>query len=146
MKAPSKILLGLVTLFVVTEAHAMRWYSPTTGRWFSRDPIGEAGGKNLYSFVGNNAISRFDPFGLKDYRVGTDDPTITPDAGAGTWNSKPWELGTWSLEQFIEANIGIIWIAMPDATAHLNHYFGNSGSDYTIRLQKMIALPLPQAL
>ena len=54
------------------------------------------------------------------------------------WNSKPWELSTWTLEKFVAANIGIVWLGMPDATAHLMHYFGNSGSDYTIRLQKMI--------
>jgi uncharacterized protein RhaS with RHS repeats len=133
--------LFAVVAVVTVLSHALpagAFYDPRPGRFLSRDPIGEAGGLNIYGFVGNNAISRFDPLGLKDYKVGADDPTITPDKGAGTWDSKPWELSTWSLEQFVAANIGVVWIGMPDATAHLNHYFGNSGSDYTIRLQKMI--------
>jgi RHS repeat-associated protein len=41
-----------------------RAYSPATGRWISRDPIGEAGGINLYAYVGGNPISRIDPFEL----------------------------------------------------------------------------------
>jgi RHS repeat-associated protein len=118
--------------------YGYRYYDPNTGRWPNRDPIGELGGANLYGFVRNNAISRFDPFGLKDYKKGTDDPAITPDPGAGTWDSEEWTLGSWSLKQLIVNNIGIVWIGMPDAVNHVQHYFGNSGSDYTIRLQKMI--------
>ena len=32
--------------------------------WPSRDPIGEKGGKNLYGFVGNNGVNKFDLLGL----------------------------------------------------------------------------------
>jgi RHS repeat-associated protein len=45
-----------------------RPYSPSTGRWLCKDPIGERGGLNLYGFVGNDPIRRIDPFGL-DYYV-----------------------------------------------------------------------------
>jgi len=48
------------TDFVLYE---YRIYSPSTGRWLSRDPIGELGCLNLYGFVGNNPISRFDTDG-----------------------------------------------------------------------------------
>jgi len=41
-----------------------RYYNPSTGRWLSRDPIGEKGGKNLYGFVKNNPISCVDRLGL----------------------------------------------------------------------------------
>ncbi|MBN2641487.1 MAG: RHS repeat-associated core domain-containing protein [Victivallales bacterium] len=41
-----------------------RYYNTTLGRWLSRDPIEEKGGWNLYSMVGNNAISRWDWLGL----------------------------------------------------------------------------------
>ena len=33
-----------------------RHYSPSDGRWLSRDPIEEEGGRNLYAFIGNNPI------------------------------------------------------------------------------------------
>ncbi len=41
-----------------------RHYSPSLGRFLSRDPIEEQGGLNLYAFVGNNAIECFDDRGL----------------------------------------------------------------------------------
>jgi hypothetical protein len=37
-----------------------------TGRWPSRDPIEEQGGINLYGFVGNDGVNRFDVLGLCD--------------------------------------------------------------------------------
>jgi len=44
--------------------YGYRYYDPLTGRWPSRDPIGEKGGINLYNFVKNNSISHFDTNGL----------------------------------------------------------------------------------
>lgn len=45
--------------------YSVRYRSLTTafGRWLSRDPIEERGGVNLYAFVGNNPINRWDRFG-----------------------------------------------------------------------------------
>ena len=34
------------------------------GRWLNRDPINEAGGLNLYGFVGNDPVNRWDYLGL----------------------------------------------------------------------------------
>jgi RHS repeat-associated protein len=45
--------------------YGFRYYNPSTGRWLSRDPIGERGGRNLYGMVGNNPIGRWDFLGLK---------------------------------------------------------------------------------
>jgi RHS repeat-associated protein len=43
-----------------------RSYDPFTGRWFSRDPIGFAGGDaNLYRYVGNSPVTVTDSSGLK---------------------------------------------------------------------------------
>jgi len=41
-----------------------RWYDPQNGRFISEDPIGLAGGSNLYSYVDNSVISSTDPSGL----------------------------------------------------------------------------------
>ncbi|UCD36021.1 MAG: hypothetical protein JSU90_04090 [Nitrospiraceae bacterium] len=52
--------------------YGFRFYNPSIGRWMSRDPLGEAGGLNLYGFVGNNAVNVIDPWGLwgKDVHSG----------------------------------------------------------------------------
>ncbi len=39
-------------------------FDPATGRWPSRDPIGERGGLNLYGFVGNDGVNSVDALGL----------------------------------------------------------------------------------
>ena len=41
-----------------------RYYDPVTGRWPSRDPIGENGGVNLYVFGINNPNAYVDILGL----------------------------------------------------------------------------------
>lgn len=41
-----------------------RPYSPSSGRWLSRDPLGEKGGANLFRFVQNCPTSFIDPLGL----------------------------------------------------------------------------------
>jgi RHS repeat-associated protein len=40
-----------------------RYYDPVTGRWPSRDPIQERGGVNLFAFVYNSTINRYDFLG-----------------------------------------------------------------------------------
>ena len=40
-----------------------RYYSAELGRWPSRDPIEELGGLNLYGFVGNDPIGKWDLLG-----------------------------------------------------------------------------------
>jgi len=44
--------------------YGYRYYDPLTGRWPSRDPIGEEGGVNLYGFVRNDGVDQFDLVGL----------------------------------------------------------------------------------
>ncbi|HEU0217900.1 MAG TPA: RHS repeat-associated core domain-containing protein [Stellaceae bacterium] len=43
-----------------------RVYSPTWGRFLQPDPLGYAGGSNLYAYVGNDPLNRTDPSGLCD--------------------------------------------------------------------------------
>ena len=44
--------------------YGYRYYSPALGRWMSRDPIEEQGGLNLYGFVNNDPVNRWDKLGL----------------------------------------------------------------------------------
>lgn len=66
MKVNLKIVLvGIAAAFTLTQAQAMRWYSPSTAHWLSRDPIEEEGGENLYLFCGNDSVNNWDLFGEK---------------------------------------------------------------------------------
>jgi RHS repeat-associated protein len=42
-----------------------RYYDPQTGRFTQEDPIGLAGGLNLYGFANGDVVNYSDPFGLK---------------------------------------------------------------------------------
>jgi RHS repeat-associated protein len=44
--------------------YGFRYYDATTGRWLSRDPIGERGGLNIYGMLGNDAVNQWDLLGL----------------------------------------------------------------------------------
>jgi RHS repeat-associated protein len=44
--------------------YGYRYLDPATGRWPSRDPIEENGGMNLYGFVENSGVNRWDRLGL----------------------------------------------------------------------------------
>jgi hypothetical protein len=58
---------------LITLAACLTWlipsttqafYNPSTGRWLSRDPIGEKGGPNVYASVNNRPTSSTDALGL----------------------------------------------------------------------------------
>ncbi len=78
-----------------------RAYSASFGRFMSRDPIGEAGGTNLYDYVENNPVSLTDPSGT-DCKDPNAPPCITNYKDCVKWcsdNSKcipgQWERATW---------------------------------------------------
>jgi integrase/recombinase XerD len=73
--------------------YGYRYYDPLTGRWPSRDPIGEEGGLNLYGFVGNDSTNRTDVFGLviftgeeKGYRTAIETALEAVTSGKLEWN------------------------------------------------------------
>ena len=69
-----------------TELYYMRnrWYDPEAGRFMSEDPIGQAGGVNLYAFGENDPVNASDPSGLQRLscttqwvEFGSDNGTVT---------------------------------------------------------------------
>ena len=44
--------------------YGFRWYDAGSGRWLNRDPIEEEGGYNLYAFINNDGINKWDSLGL----------------------------------------------------------------------------------
>ncbi len=62
-----------------------RYYDPETGRYISSDPIGLAGGMNLYSYVQNDPVNAVDPLGLW-VKNNYDKPIlIKPEHGYPEW-------------------------------------------------------------
>jgi RHS repeat-associated protein len=66
--------------------YGYRQLNPLTGRWVSRDPIEEAGGVNLYGFLGNDGIRFQDGLGLM------------PSQYTGLYDSKGCDRGTINLK------------------------------------------------
>lgn len=55
--------------FTGLHYYRARWYDANLGRFISEDPIGFAGGINLYGYVGNKPLSFVDPFGYDEYAM-----------------------------------------------------------------------------
>jgi hypothetical protein len=61
-----KTLISILAPFLLLLASlqtAPAYYDPGAQRWINRDPIGERGGINLYSFVRNDPLSKRDRWG-----------------------------------------------------------------------------------
>jgi RHS repeat-associated protein len=72
--------------------YGYRYYNPSTGRWLSREPLGELGGANLYAFARNSPIGVIDLLGFlvtsvtwtnaatlyHDWALANTDSSITP--------------------------------------------------------------------
>ncbi len=56
-----------------------RYYDPTTGRFLSRDPIGD--GRNWYSYCGNNPVAFADPSGLAYWEFDGKEMRLISDNG-----------------------------------------------------------------
>jgi hypothetical protein len=56
-----RLTIILIVLFAGMVEVANAFYDPGLQRWLNRDPIGEAGGINLYAFVNNSPIAFYDP-------------------------------------------------------------------------------------
>ena len=74
----------------VVMYYGYRFYDPETGRWPSRDPIEENGGINLYGFVGNDGVNKWDYLGLWTELKRDGERWATTCAEEGdTWNTIP---------------------------------------------------------
>jgi len=63
-----------------------RSYSPGMGRWLSRDPKGFRGGLNVYGFVGNGPLSKYDILGRA---ISLPPPRPPPPPGGGSPPKRP---------------------------------------------------------
>ncbi len=64
-----------------------RWYDPELGRFIEQDPIGEAGGLNLYAYVGSSPTLWVDPTGLA-----RESSFKGPSSAGGSRSGMRWEM------------------------------------------------------
>lgn len=64
-----------------------RYYDRDDGRWLTPDPIGFAGGMNLYAYCGMNPVGSIDPWGLNSQGGGT---TLAIGISNAIRNAPPW--------------------------------------------------------
>jgi len=74
-----------------------RFYDPEIGRFISKDPIGFAGGLNLYAYTGNNPVNRVDPLGLQT------NPCPRGGGGGSVWGD---------IEKDTEVSKGKLWLSV----------------------------------
>lgn len=89
-----------------------RWYDPTVGRWTQRDPIGLAGGVNLYDYAIGNPTNRIDLYGL--------DPNGT------SWHNT-------DLGKFYDKFMELVAAKCPPRLFKIINEFWHSGSDIVAR-------------
>lgn len=100
-----------------------RYYDPKIGRFISEDPIGFAGGVNLYAYVANTPTRYSDPFGLWPGQM----PAPPPGYDPSTWTAGQWDNGRW----FVKDPTGRYWTSHPEDPAHWRHWdrTGPTGKD-----------------
>ena len=57
--------MALLAWLTFSTHEVQAFYNPQTGRWLSRDPIGERGGQNLQGFVANDPVKKVDRLGME---------------------------------------------------------------------------------
>lgn len=93
--------------------YGYRWYEPQLQRWLNRDPIGEAGGINLYQFVFNAPANYIDPLGLEFTHYYSQGGILQPSG------STPYLAG----ENFGENVVASIYNTVPVAANALERFF-----------------------
>jgi RHS repeat-associated protein len=97
--------------------YGYRYYDPVTGRWPSRDPIGERGGVNLYGFTGNAPHQNHDIVGL--FYPGSWYTTSKYGLGSSLLDKSAW-------------NSGKAAVADPLTLAAMNHADGTIAGPWTL--------------
>ncbi len=117
-----------------------RYYDPVLGRWLNRDPIGEAGGVNLYAYVNNCPSLYVDAWGLDDYTVGSvPPPALKHDVGSGSFDSDiPTRKDDIIRQKWYAAARAAAALGYHDAARHMKHFLDASGRTLTVDVCRMV--------
>jgi RHS repeat-associated protein len=108
--------------------YGYRYYQPSTGRWLSRDPIGERGGKHLYSGMRNNPVNRVDLLGnlsaeteqtAREFGLGFIIDVVKWFAGQPTRLSNPRSQAAYDFSQDTVRNVGGTGAVIAGAVAYV---------------------------
>jgi RHS repeat-associated protein len=110
-----------------------RHYSPAWGRFLQPDPIGYAGGANLYAYVSNDPLNGIDPSGLFTFQIGVAAGSsilgiVVPQGGVGFAVDTKGNVGTYA---YTGAGLG----AGVSAGAGLTLQFSNAPTIYDLQNQ-----------
>ena len=82
MKTTTRLNLIVAMATLLAAASAQAFFDPHIGRFASRDPIGERGGRNHYAFVRNDPVNSYDRLGLLTISVVNLGPSPSMPQGA----------------------------------------------------------------
>ncbi len=120
------LIVATATLFAATSAQA--FFDPHIGRWASRDPIGENGGKNLYAIVDNDPVSFTDPHGQIKYDVQVFDSGLQTTDEEGMYTGGTTADFT-ALSMPPTMSCGVLWLGSKydtlDIQVHIGVYYRN---------------------
>ena len=123
-----------------------RFYDPGTGRYISADPIGLAGGMNLYAYVQNDPVNWVDPWGLYteiiiwqpvtwtsssfghvSSNVNGTNYSWTPDG----WDTNPSASNYAQRQERFRSGVGTIFNLTPDQEKKLVECYAKKRKDYS---------------
>jgi RHS repeat-associated protein len=118
--------------------HGARWMAPETGRWHTPDPPVKAPDPSFmvkpwalhpYQYVEQNPITFWDPDGRQ--------PALRD--GSGAWNAESPGFGDYAKHfSWMRIAQAADVIGMPNASRHMLHYLGNSGSPIQVDVRDML--------
>jgi len=92
------------------------------GRWINRDPLGEAGGLNLYGFVGNNP----------NYFIDTDGRAAWGWVARGGWAIGVWAGKSYLFDKYVQPHIDDVVIAVDNWNPYAGAVIGTANDAHQL--------------
>jgi len=129
-----QIMVLTVLLGLWAAPDGLTFYNPETGRWLSRDPLGEEGGLSLYGFVGNQPVTQVDKLGRNIFKGccnGISFNRLTQCCRCGKIYSKLAVVGTGVLDCYrppgmLGHSYPHAWLRVPTSSYSVGFYPGSS--------------------